>query len=150
MHIWVDADACPAAVREILFRASRRTQVSLTFIANHPLKMPPDSHINFKQVAAGFDKADDEIASLVTRGDLVISADIPLASAVIERGALCLSPRGELLDKQNIAARLTMRDFMDTLRSSGVDTGGHKTFNQRDRQQFANQLDSILQRSAKN
>jgi uncharacterized protein len=144
MHIWVDADACPGPIREILFRASRRTGIALTFIANHPLKMPADSQINFIQVTAGFDKADEEIALLVHRGDLVISADIPLASAVIERGALCLSPRGELLDKGNIAARLSMRNFMDTLRSSGVDTGGHKTFHQRDRQQFARQLDRIL------
>ncbi len=144
MHIWVDADACPGPVREILFRASRRTGLPLTFIANHPLKMPADSQITFKQVTAGFDKADDEIAGLVRPGDLVISADIPLASTVIERGALCLSPRGELLDKSNIAARLSMRDFMDTLRSSGVDTGGQKTFHQRDRQQFANTLDRII------
>lgn len=144
MHIWVDADACPGPVREILFRASRRTSLPLTFIANHPLKMPADSQITFKQVTAGFDKADDEIAGLVRPGDLVISADIPLASTVIERGALCLSPRGELLDKSNIAARLSMRDFMDTLRSSGVDTGGQKTFHQRDRQQFANILDRII------
>jgi hypothetical protein len=144
VHIWVDADACPGPVREILFRASRRTGLPLTFIANHPLKMPADSQITFKQVTAGFDKADDEIAGLVRPGDLVISADIPLASTVIERGALCLSPRGELLDKSNIAARLSMRDFMDTLRSSGVDTGGQKTFHQRDRQQFANTLDRII------
>lgn len=148
MHIWVDADACPTVVREILFRAARRTGLSVTFIANHPLKMPADSQITFKQVTAGFDKADDEIAALVNKGDLVISADIPLANQVIERGALCLSPRGELLDKSNIAARLSMRDFMDTLRSSGVETGGQKPLNQRDRQQFANQLDRILQRLA--
>lgn len=147
MHIWVDADACPVAIREILFRAARRTEVSLTFIANHPLKMPADSHINFMQVSKGFDIADDEIAGRVSAGDLVVSADIPLAKAVIDKGALCLSPRGEFLDKRNIDARLSMRDFMDTLRSSGVETGGHKSFNQRDRQQFANQLDTILQRS---
>jgi hypothetical protein len=145
MHIWVDADACPTVIREILFRAARRTQVPLTFIANHPLKMPADSHIRFIQVSSGFDKADDEIADRVAAGDLVISADIPLANSVIEQGALCLSPRGELLDKGNIAARLTMRDFMDTLRSSGVETGGHKSFSQRDQQQFANQLDKLLQ-----
>lgn len=145
MHIWVDADACPSVIREILFRAARRTRVPLTFIANHPLKMPADSHIRFMQVSSGFDKADDEIAGRVAAGDLVISADIPLANSVIEQGALCLSPRGELLDKGNIAARLTMRDFMDTLRSSGVETGGHKSFSQRDQQQFANQLDKLLQ-----
>jgi hypothetical protein len=146
MQIWVDADACPSVIREILFRAARRTQIPLTFIANHPLMMPADSHIRFIQVSSGFDKADDEIASRVRAGDLVISADIPLASSVIQQGALCLSPRGELLDKGNIAARLTLRDFMDTLRSSGVETGGHKTFSQRDQQQFANQLDKLLQK----
>lgn len=145
MQIWVDADACPVAIRDILFRAARRTGIALTFIANHPLKMPADNNINFMQVASGFDIADDEIASRVGAGDLVISADIPLANAIIDKGALCLSPRGELLDKSNIAARLTMRDFMDTLRSSGVETGGQKTFNQRDRMEFANQLDRLLQ-----
>jgi hypothetical protein len=145
LQIWVDADACPVAIRDILFRAARRTGIALTFIANHPLKMPADNNINFMQVASGFDIADDEIASRVGAGDLVISADIPLANAIIDKGALCLSPRGELLDKSNIAARLTMRDFMDTLRSSGVETGGQKTFNQRDRMEFANQLDRLLQ-----
>jgi len=145
LQIWVDADACPVAIREILFRAARRTGITLTFIANHPLKMPADANINFMQVASGFDIADDEIADRVKAGDLVISADIPLANAVIDKDALCLSPRGELLDKSNIAARLTMRDFMNTLRSSGVETGGQKTFNQRDRMEFANQLDRLLQ-----
>ncbi|WP_438971302.1 YaiI/YqxD family protein [Methylophaga sp.] len=144
MQIWVDADACPVTIREILFRAARRTGIELIFIANHPLKMPPDSNISFMQVASGFDIADDEIAERVKAGDLVISADIPLANAVIDKGALCLSPRGELLDKSNIAARLTMRDFMDTLRSSGVETGGHKALHQRDRMEFANQLDKLL------
>lgn len=144
MQIWVDADACPVAIREILFRAARRTGLTLTFIANHPLKMPADSHITFMQVGSGFDMADEEIAGRVLAGDLVISADIPLAKAVIEKGAVCLSPRGELLDKRNIDARLSMRDFMDTLRSSGVETGGQKTFHQRDKQQFANQLDRLL------
>lgn len=147
MQIWVDADACPVAIREILFRAARRTGIELTFIANHPLKMPADSNISFMQVASGFDIADDEIAERVKAKDLVISADIPLANAVIDKGAFCLSPRGELLDKSNISARLTMRDFMDTLRSSGVETGGHKTFHQRDRMEFANQLDKILQQA---
>lgn len=147
MHIWVDADACPAVIKEILIRASRRTSLPLTFIANHAIKVPADNQIQFIQVASGFDMADNEIASRVQNKDLVITADIPLANDVIDRGGICLSPRGELMDKSNIAARLTMRNFMDTMRSSGVDTGGQNTFNHRDRMQFANQLDKIIQSS---
>ena len=133
MHIWVDADACPAVIKEILIRASRRTSLPLTFIANHAIKVPADNQIQFIQVASGFDMADDEIARRVQMKDLVITADIPLANDVIDRGGICLSPRGELMDKSNIAARLTMRNFMDTMRSSGVDTGGQNAFNHRDR-----------------
>ena len=144
MHIWVDADACPAVIKEILIRASRRTSLPLTFIANHAIKVPADNQIQF---ASGFDMADDEIARRVQMKDLVITADIPLANDVIDRGGICLSPRGELMDKSNIAARLTMRNFMDTMRSSGVDTGGQNAFNHRDRMQFANQLDKIIQSS---
>ncbi|GLP99655.1 YaiI/YqxD family protein [Methylophaga thalassica] len=147
MHIWVDADACPAVIKEILIRASRRTSLPLTFIANHAIKVPADNQIQFIQVASGFDMADNEIASRVQAKDLVITADIPLANDVIDRGGICLSPRGELMDKSNIAARLTMRNFMDTMRSSGVDTGGQNAFNHRDRMQFANQLDKIIQSS---
>lgn len=147
MHIWVDADACPAVIKEILIRASRRTSLPLTFVANHPIKVPADTQIQFIQVASGFDMADDEIARRVHTKDLVITADIPLANDVIERGGICLSPRGDLMDKSNIAARLTMRNFMDTMRSSGVDTGGQNAFNHRDRMQFANQLDKIIQSS---
>ncbi|WP_330110145.1 YaiI/YqxD family protein [Methylophaga thalassica] len=147
MHIWVDADACPAVIKEILIRASRRTSLPLTFIANHAIKVPADNQIQFIQVASGFDMADNEIASRVQVKDLVITADIPLANDVIDRGGICLSPRGELMDKSNIAARLTMRNFMDTMRSSGVDTGGQNAFNHRDRMQFANQLDKIIQSS---
>ncbi|BDZ74812.1 MULTISPECIES: YaiI/YqxD family protein [Methylophaga] len=147
MHIWVDADACPAVIKEILIRASRRTSLPLTFIANHAIKVPADNQIQFIQVASGFDMADDEIARRVQMKDLVITADIPLANDVIDRGGICLSPRGELMDKSNIAARLTMRNFMDTMRSSGVDTGGQNAFNHRDRMQFANQLDKIIQSS---
>lgn len=147
MHIWVDADACPAVIKEILIRASRRTLLPLTFIANHAIKVPADNQIQFIQVASGFDMADNEIASRVQAKDLVITADIPLANDVIDRGGICLSPRGELMDKSNIAARLTMRNFMDTMRSSGVDTGGQNAFNHRDRMQFANQLDKIIQSS---
>lgn len=145
MHIWVDADACPVVIREILFRAAQRTGLSMTLIANHPLKIPPSPLIQFMQVSHGFDVADNEIVDRVTAGDLVISADIPLAADIIAKGAWCLSPRGELFDKSNIAARLSMRDFMDTLRSSGVDTGGHKSFSHKDRLNFANQLDKLLQ-----
>ena len=147
MHIWVDADACPAVIKEILIRASRRTSLPLTFIANHAIKVPADNQIQFIQVASGFDMADNEIVSRVQTKDLVITADIPLANDVIDRGGICLSPRGELMDKSNIAARLTMRNFMDTMRSSGVDTGGQNAFNHRDRMQFANQLDKIIQSS---
>jgi uncharacterized protein len=147
MHIWVDADACPAVIKEILIRASRRTSLPLTFIANQAIKVPADNQIQFIQVASGFDMADNEIASRVQAKDLVITADIPLANDVIDRGGICLSPRGELMDKSNIAARLTMRNFMDTMRSSGVDTGGQNAFNHRDRMQFANQLDKIIQSS---
>ncbi|HEC73226.1 MAG TPA: YaiI/YqxD family protein [Methylophaga aminisulfidivorans] len=147
MHIWVDADACPAVVKEILIRAARRTTLPLTFIANHTIKIPADKHIQFIQVSSGFDVADDEIAKRVEAKDLVITADIPLASEVIAKGGICLSPRGELMDKSNIAARLTMRNFMETMRSSGVQTGGQDVFNHRDRMQFANQLDKLIQQS---
>ena len=147
MHIWVDADACPAVIKEILIRAARRTTLPLTFIANHTIKIPADKHIQFIQVSSGFDVADDEIAKRVEAKDLVITADIPLASEVIAKGGICLSPRGELMDKSNIAARLTMRNFMETMRSSGVQTGGQDVFNHRDRMQFANQLDKLIQQS---
>lgn len=144
MHIWVDADALPAVIKDILFRASQRGSHQLTLIANHPIQAHPSPLIQFMQVSSGFDQADNEIIQRVNAGDLVISADIPLASSVIDKGAICLSPRGELLDKSNISARLAMRDFMDTLRSSGVDTGGQKKFSHKDRLVFANQLDKIL------
>jgi uncharacterized protein len=144
MHIWVDADACPKVVKEILFRAAERVQVNLTLVANHPLRTPPSRFIKAVQVAGGFDVADDAIAAKVQRGDLVITADIPLAAAVIERGARALSPRGELFTPENIRERLSMRNFMDELRSSGVDTGGPSSLTQAARRAFANQLDSLL------
>lgn len=144
MNIWVDADACPNVIKDILFRAAQRTGLPLTLIANHVLKVPPAENIRFIQVPHGFDVADSEIVDRVVQGDIVISADIPLASEVISKGALCLSPRGELLNKGNIAARLSMRDFMETMRSSGEDIGGPKAISQRDRQAFANQLDKLL------
>lgn len=145
MTIWVDADACPAVVKDILFRAARRTREPLVLVANHPISVPADSHISFIQVRPGFDEADNEIVTRVHRGDLLISADIPLAAQIIGKGAVCLTPRGDWLDEGNIASRLSMRDFMDSLRASGVDSGGQKSFSQRDRLNFANRLDQWLQ-----
>ena len=145
MKIWVDADACPAVVREILFRAADRTGVHLTLVANRPLSTPPSPNIKALQVPRGFDVADDEIVKRVEAGDLVITSDIPLAAEVIEIGGHALSPRGEMFTRENIGARLTMRDFLDTMRSSGVQVdGGPAAFGQRDKQEFANNLDRFL------
>jgi uncharacterized protein YaiI (UPF0178 family) len=148
MHIWVDADACPRVVKDILFRAARRTGVGLTLVANQSLQVPPAQNIRTVRVAAGFDVADNYIVQHLTAGDLVITADIPLAAEVIERQGLALSPRGELYTRENIRQRLNMRDFMDTLRASGIDTGGPSGFGQAERQAFANQLDRLLARHA--
>ena len=144
MKIWVDADACPGVIKEILFRAAQRTEVVVTLVANQAVRIPPSRHIKMIQVASGFDVADNEIVKRVSPGDLVITADIPLAAEVIEKGSNALNPRGELYTADNIKNRLTMRDFMDTLRSSGIDTGGPPALNQGDRKAFANQLDSFL------
>ena len=149
MQIWVDADACPGAIKEILFRAAERVRVPLTLVANKPLRTPASPFIRAVQVPAGFDVADDKIAGQVRPGDLVITADIPLASEVIERGGHALSPRGELYTEDNIQERLSVRNFMDELRSSGVDTGGPPTFGKSDCQAFANQLDRFLTKYAK-
>lgn len=149
MKIWVDADACPGVIKEILFRAADRTNTQLTLVANQFLKVPPSPHIRFMQVSSGFDVADNEIVQRVESGDLVITADIPLASEVIEKGAMALNPRGELYTEATIRERLTMRDFMDTLRSSGIETGGPAAFSQSDRQAFANQLDKFLAKAGK-
>lgn len=146
MHIWVDADACPIVIKEILYRAVQRTGVPMTLVANQPLRTPPSPLIRSIQVPAGFDVADNEIVDRVQSGDLVITADIPLAAAAIKKGAQALNPRGELYTENNISQRLTMRNFMEELRSSGVQTGGPPTLHQRDRQAFANQLDTLLQR----
>ena len=146
MKIYVDADACPVVIKEILFRAAERTQIITTLVANQFITTPRSPFIKFIQVGHGFDVADNEIVKLVEEGDLVITADIPLASEVIEEGGHALNPRGELYTVDNIKARLTMRDFMDTLRSSGVDTGGPPPLNQSDRQSFANSLDKFLVR----
>lgn len=144
MKIWVDADACPVVIKEILFRAAERVGVATTLVANHSLRIPKSQHIHFMQVQSGFDIADNEIVKRVEVGDLVITSDIPLASEVIDKGGLALSPRGELHTTENIKARLNIRDFMDTMRSSGIDTGGPPALSQGDRQAFANHLDRIL------
>jgi len=144
MKIWVDADACPVVIKEILFKAAERTKIKMTLVANHVIRIPSSQVINFMQVSHGFDVADNEIVARLTAGDLVITSDIPLADEAIEKGATCLSPRGELYTKANIKSRLNMRDFMDTLRSSGVDTGGPPALSQSDRMAFANHLDKIL------
>ncbi len=144
MQIWVDADACPRVVKDILFRAATRTGVSLTLVANQPLATPAASNIQSLQVSSGFDEADNYIAQAVEDGDLVITADIPLAAEVIENGALALNPRGELYTRETIKARLNMRDFMDTMRSSGVELSTTAAFSQQDRQRFANSLDRWL------
>lgn len=146
MNIWVDADACPVVIKEILFKAARRTGVQLTLVANQAMTTPPDKNITSLQVAQGFDVADDEIVKLVQEDDLVITADIPLAAEVIEKGGQALSPRGELFTPNNIKGRLNMRDFMDTMRSSGIHSGGPPPLNNQDKQAFANQLDRILAR----
>ncbi|MGV6808222.1 MAG: YaiI/YqxD family protein [bacterium] len=144
MKIWVDADACPVVIKEILFRASERKQVELILVANHPIAVPRSSLIRSLQVSQGFDVADNHIAAHIQSGDLLISSDIPLAAEVIEKGALVLTPRGERHTANNIKARLNMRDFMETMRSSGVHTGGPAALNQTDRKAFADQLDRIL------
>lgn len=144
MKIWVDADACPVVIKEILFRAAERAKIDTVLVANHFLKTPPSKYITFSQVSAGFDVADNEIVKRCERNDLVITADIPLAAEVVEKGCLALNPRGELYTDSNIKQRLNMRDFMDTLRSSGVQTGGVAPISQADRQMFANNLDKLL------
>jgi len=144
MKIWVDADACPVVIKEILFKAAKRTQVEVTLVANQTITIPNSPYINFLRVASGFDVADNEIVRRCEASDLVITADIPLAAEVIEKGGHALNPRGEMYTTDNIKQRLTMRDFMDTLRSSGIQTGGPAALNKSDRQAFANQLDKFL------
>lgn len=146
MHIWVDADACPGVIKEIIYRAAERRQILTTLVANQMLRTPPSRFIRAVQVPHGFDVADDHIVGQVDAGDLVVTADIPLASAVIERGAHALNPRGEMYTTATIRERLTMRNFMEELRSAGIQTGGPDTFSQADRQAFANQLDRFLAR----
>jgi len=147
MQIWVDADACPVVIKEILFRAAKRTGVQLTLVANQFMNVPKSPSIRMLQVPSGFDVADNEIVKRCSAGDLVITSDIPLAAEVIDKGGYVLSPRGEMYSSDDIRARLTMRDFMDTLRASGIDTGGPPALSQSDRQLFAGHLDVFLARS---
>ena len=144
MRIWVDADACPGVIKEILYRAADRRRIPLILIANQWLRVPPSPWIRTIQVEQGFDVADRRIAAEIQAGELLITADIPLAVSVLDKGAQALNPRGERYTTENIRQLLDLRNFMDTLRSSGVDTGGPSGFNQGDRQAFANQLDKIL------
>jgi uncharacterized protein YaiI (UPF0178 family) len=144
MHIWVDADACPGVIKDILFRAAERLQVPMTLIANKALRIPLSQFIRMFQVPRGFDVADDEITKRVAAGDLVITADIPLASAVITRGAHALNPRGEFYTPDNISERLALRDYLSELRDSGVQTGGPAPLDHTDRKRFADQLDRFL------
>jgi len=144
MQIWVDADACPNVIKEVLFRAAERTGTLVTLVANQTIRTPPSKFIRTLRVESGFDVADNEIVKRVEIGDLVITADIPLAAEVIEKGGMALNPRGERYTTETIRERLKMRDFMDTMRASGIQTGGPATMNQRDRQQFANELDKWL------
>lgn len=148
MKIWVDADACPVVIKDILFKAAVRTGVSVTLVANQYIATPKSPLINMLQVASGFDVADDEIVNRMESGDLVITSDIPLASDAIKKGGLVLSPRGERLTKDNIGARLNMRDFLENMRASGVQTGGPSALNQSDRKAFADQLDWLLSKQA--
>ena len=147
MRIWVDADACPNVIKDILFRAAERARVILTLVANQPIRIPPSQYIKALQVPAGFDVADNRIVELTEAGDLVITADIPLAAGVIDKGGHALNPRGETYTKDNIKERLTMRKLMDELRSSGIDSGGPAIFSHADRQAFANKLDRFLAES---
>ncbi|ASJ96128.1 YaiI/YqxD family protein [Shewanella marisflavi] len=144
MKIWVDADACPGVIKEILFRAAERAEIAVTLVANHAMRIPPSRFIQLVTVSSGFDVADNEIVRRAAPGDLVITADIPLASEVIDKGALALNPRGELYTEQNIKSILNMRDFMDTMRASGVQTGGPAAIGQSEKQAFGNQLDRLI------
>jgi len=150
MKIWVDADACPAVIKEILFRAAERTRTQTTLVANHAMRVPPSPYVDMVRVSTGFDVADNAIVKRVAAGDLVITADIPLAAEVIDKGAVALNPRGEMYTSDNIRDRLTMRDFMDTLRGSGIVTGGPAALGSSDRQAFANALDRWLTAQRRN
>lgn len=148
MKIWVDADACPVVIKDILFRAAERTGIEMILIANQAVRVPPSRYISFIRVASGFDAADNEIVKRLEAGDLVITSDIPLAADVIEKGGQALSPRGEMYTTENIRSRLNIRDFMDSLRGSGIDTGGPPALTQTDRKAFADHLDRLLAKFA--
>ena len=150
MQIWVDADACPAAIKEILFRAAERTGTRVTLVANQYINTPRSKYVSCVQVPRGFDIADNEIVMRSEKGDLVITSDIPLADEVISKGCLALSPRGELFTEENIKARLNIRDFMETMRSSGMHTGGPASLGSSDKHAFGNQLDRWLQNRKRN
>jgi uncharacterized protein YaiI (UPF0178 family) len=149
MEIWVDADACPTVIKEILFRAAERTGVQMTLVANTALRLPAATNLRALQVPKSFDAADKRIVELMAEGDLVVTADVPLAAAAIDKGGTALNPRGELYTKENVRERLSVRNFLDELRSGGVNTGGPPALSQRERQLFANQLDSWLAKRAK-
>ncbi|HAH43764.1 YaiI/YqxD family protein [Gimesia sp.] len=144
MQVWVDADACPAEIKEVLFRAAKRTQIKVTLVANQPLRTPRSEFVDSLLVPAGLNVADQRIVELTAAGDLVVTADIPLAAQVVEKGAQALNPRGTLYTDENVGQRLASRDLMDDLRGEGLVTGGPANFNAKDRQAFANQLDRWL------
>jgi uncharacterized protein len=148
MQIWVDADALPAVIRDILFRAADRARMRMTLVANQPVRLAPSPYIHFVQVPAGLNVADERIVELMEAGDLVITADVPLAASVIEKGGVALDPRGTLYTSENVRERLSVRNFLDELRGSGVNTGGPPSLGQRERQLFANQLDRWLAKAA--
>lgn len=149
MQIWVDADACPVVIKDILFRAAQRTRINTIFVANSNIQVPKSTYLSMLVVGAGFDVADNEIVAQMQAGDLVITSDIPLAADVIEKGGFALSTRGEMFSSDNIKARLSMRDYMDELRQSGIHSGGQAAFNHTDRQNFANKLDQLLTKYVK-
>lgn len=144
MKIWVDADACPADVKEVLFRVSKRRQISMTLVANQMMWYPKSALISFELVRAGANVADQRIVELLNAGDLVISADIPLAAAAVEKGAIVLDPRGDVLTKENVGTRLAARNLMDELRGTGMNTGGPAAYSAKNKQDFSNQLDKLL------
>jgi uncharacterized protein len=144
MKLWVDADACPKVIRDVILRAAERTNMTCTFVANHIIPLPRRDNIHFQQVQSGFDVADNEIVRRTEAGDLVITSDIPLADELLAKKVMALSPRGELFTDETIKARLNIRDFLDTMRSSGIQTGGPSTLSQTDRREFANHLDRII------
>lgn len=148
MAIWVDADACPRVIRDIIFRAAERCSIPVTLVANQSIEIPRSRHIKMLQVSSGFDVADNEIVRRAEPGDLVVTSDIPLAAEIVEKQAHALSPRGERFTPDNIRERLNMRDFMDTMRSSGFTGGGPPPLSATDRQAFANGLDSYLAKSS--